>query len=663
MPPRHRRPMLTHLEPRDVPAILQPAGDETLANVTTQGFQGRPAVAAFTGGSVVVWHSEGDAATGTDVFGRLFDAAGLPIGGEFRVNASTAGNQAFAKVAAHASGDFVVSWHGPDGDSYGVYARRFNAAGQPQGGEFLVNQYTTSSQAYSAVAIDADGDFTVAWQSNGQDGSGYGIYARRYSSAGVAQGDEFRVNPVTEFNQRRPSVASDAAGNVVIAWNSRSEDGSGYGVYARRYSAAGAPTWAGRANQTTFDNQYFGEVASDANGGFMIAWAGYGPGDDLGVYARRFNADGSPRGDEFRVNATTAGNQTLSAVAVAADGDAVIVWQSEGQDGSANGIFARRYSPTGSARGGEFRVNTTTTGEQAYAAVSRDAAGNTVFVWESLGQDGSGPGVIARRYTMTAGAPTFVLFEGGFLWRRDGAVWSAVSSNVAAVADPVIDADGRAVTLISFANGFVWEYSEDGDWTSLASGVQVAAAGQSSTYMAFAAGGLWRRDRANGSWTAVSGATVTGLSVGRDATGQDLVGVIFQGNFAWTYRPAVGQWTALSATVASLSVGPAGEVAVLFQGGFLWQYQQSTGAWQSLTSNVSAVTAGSAANGGRQFNIRFNDASAWTFTDAGWAVMTTGVQRLSRARGGVTDVVFTGGFQWQVGPNSGQWTSIAAGVV
>ena len=66
-----------------------------------------------------------------------------------------------------------------------------------QGSEFLVNTFTTSYQSNSAVAIDADGDFVVTWHSDGQDGSGYGIYAQRYNASGVAQGSEFLVNTFT----------------------------------------------------------------------------------------------------------------------------------------------------------------------------------------------------------------------------------------------------------------------------------------------------------------------------------------------------------------------------------------------------------------------------------------------------------------------------------
>ena len=116
-------------------------------------------------------------------------------------------------MAADSAGDFVVVWEsgGEDGDGYGIFAQRYNAIGMTQGPEFRVNTYTTSDQQRPSVAMDSAGDFVVAWQS-GEDGSGYGVYAQRYNVAGVAQGSEFQVNTYTTNNQYAPSVAMDSAG-------------------------------------------------------------------------------------------------------------------------------------------------------------------------------------------------------------------------------------------------------------------------------------------------------------------------------------------------------------------------------------------------------------------------------------------------------------------
>ena len=106
----------------------------------------------------------------------------IPAGSEFIVNTFTTGSQEFVSVATDSDGNFVVVWYSgdQDGDSDGIYAQRYNSSGTPQGIEFQVNTYTTSTQLNPSVAMDGDGDFVVAWGSEGKDGDGYGIYAQRY---------------------------------------------------------------------------------------------------------------------------------------------------------------------------------------------------------------------------------------------------------------------------------------------------------------------------------------------------------------------------------------------------------------------------------------------------------------------------------------------------
>ncbi|MEH2328406.1 hypothetical protein [Nostoc sp.] len=194
---------------------------------------------------------------------------------EFQVNTYTIGNQSNSTVAIDADGDFVISWisSGQNGSAFGIYAQRYNSAGVAQGGEFKVNTYTSSFQYNPRVAMDAAGDFVISWQSYGQDGSDNGIYAQRYNSAGVAVGDEFKVNTYTTNSQSNPTVAIDADGDFIISWTSNGQDGSRSGIYAQRYNSAGvAQGGEFLVNTYTNNNQVNPTVAMDATGDFVISW-------------------------------------------------------------------------------------------------------------------------------------------------------------------------------------------------------------------------------------------------------------------------------------------------------------------------------------------------------------------------------------------------------
>ncbi len=96
---------------------------------------------------------------------------------------------------------------------------------------FQVNSSIDGNQ-YCPSIITTDNGFVLTWQSSNQDGSGYGIYAQRFDNSGNRLGDEFQVNTYTINNQERPSIAQ-LDGGFVITWNSYSQDGSEYGIYAQ----------------------------------------------------------------------------------------------------------------------------------------------------------------------------------------------------------------------------------------------------------------------------------------------------------------------------------------------------------------------------------------------------------------------------------------------
>ena len=117
-----------------------------------------------------------------------------PLGDEFRVNRNATGTQDEAAVATNADGDFVVVWQGPDGGGSGIFFRRFDADGVSLSRDLPVNSVTSGTQVLPSIAMDADGAFVVAWTDfSGQDGDGGGVYARRFDASGNPEGVEFPV--------------------------------------------------------------------------------------------------------------------------------------------------------------------------------------------------------------------------------------------------------------------------------------------------------------------------------------------------------------------------------------------------------------------------------------------------------------------------------------
>jgi hypothetical protein len=216
------------------------------------------------------------------------------VTGELQVNAYTMGSQNAPAVATSASGDFIVAWNsGHDGSSRGIFGRVFSSAGTALASEFQVNTYTMFDQQGPAVAAGIEGDFVVVWRSQGQLGlpNQYDLLARRISSAGAPLAGEFQVNVYgsTLVSPSSPSVTAVAEGDFVIAWHVFG-DGSDYGIFARRFSSAGAPlTGEVQVNRYTVGHQLAASVAASAAGDFVIAWSSLTQdGSFYGVFAQRF---------------------------------------------------------------------------------------------------------------------------------------------------------------------------------------------------------------------------------------------------------------------------------------------------------------------------------------------------------------------------------------
>lgn len=132
------------------------------------------------------------------------DEAGRAARGNFR-----------SPIAKHAPMPAPRASGAADPDANSAVARALSALGlaaparpdapaaldaTPAGSEFQVNTYTADDQRAPSVAMDADGDFVVVWESDDSDGtdtSGESIQAQRYTAAGSVVGSQFQVNTYT----------------------------------------------------------------------------------------------------------------------------------------------------------------------------------------------------------------------------------------------------------------------------------------------------------------------------------------------------------------------------------------------------------------------------------------------------------------------------------
>jgi len=320
---------------------MQPGGN--FGNGSFGGFAAGDANPAITfvkdGGMRLVWQTS--SSPGDDV--DLAIVGGSDLYPSEQINLHTTGLQQLADVAAGPGGDHIVVWQsgssaGDDSSLDSIQALHFAADGTP-GPQFQVNSYTPAGQYFPSVAV-RDGGFVVAWYGTVEhDADGFGVAMRLLDQDGVPTGDDIPVNVTTTGFQTIVGAAGDPSGRFAVVW--------------------GSPASAG----------------SDSDGS--------------SVQARYFDSDGSPLSNQVQVNTHTFGDQARPAVAATGDGSFIVVWESTDlapPDTSVRGIRGRWVTLGGGGLGDDdFQVNTYTTGNQRDPAVATDRDGNAIVVWESDG--------------------------------------------------------------------------------------------------------------------------------------------------------------------------------------------------------------------------------------------------------------------------------------
>jgi hypothetical protein len=395
---------LRELEDRSLLSV-SPVGIEFRVNTHTQGVQQTtpqaPQAVAMnptTGDYVAVWSSQGQISGGDwDVYFQRYNAAGVAQGPETLVNTHINGaNQLYASVAMNGSGNFVVTWSGNQAGHWNIYAQRFNSSGVAQGSIFQVSTSLLADQEYSTVAMDQSGNFVIAW--SGHQLGNWNAYAQAFNASGAPTSSVFGINtPILGQDQFLDDLAMNASGSFVVSWSGHQS--GRWAVYGQRYNASDSPVGSTfQVSTNTTDDQESSTVAMDAPGDFIVTWSGHQSGR-WNIYAQTYNAGGTPISSNFQVNPSTNQDQELSTVAYGNTANPIVTWSSNNQDGNGWGIYAQQVSPSGTLVGSELQVNTYTQNNQLYSSIAGDNNGNLVVIWSSNNQDGNNFGVYGQRFT------------------------------------------------------------------------------------------------------------------------------------------------------------------------------------------------------------------------------------------------------------------------
>lgn len=362
----------------------------------TAGDQETPVVArAASGASVIVWSGPASQRNLSEIFARRYDAQGNPVGPPIQVNQGVALRQYQPSVAMAADGSFAVVWaNGENGPGFKITGRRFDANGNPLGPEFRIDpEGSTVIATGPDIAMNASGDAVVVWGTRRAVGGLADLDARtirgRTLSADGQLGRAFRA----AFNflplLLSPHVGIAPDGDFAIVYRSDGSQKGTTGVYIRRYRANGRPYGAlpRRADRrlAAVDALNAPHIAFGADGSYAAAWTGYrGNNEPVSVFVRRFSADGRAIGDPRQIG------DSLRQPSIAIDANNNLLLATS----NAN-IELRHIAP-----GGIISPVQTIEGSRPFHVLAPSVAvggsNRALVTWQDFGRDGDGRGVYAR---------------------------------------------------------------------------------------------------------------------------------------------------------------------------------------------------------------------------------------------------------------------------
>ena len=392
-------------------------GGEFRVNTTNSpgGGQRNSSVTGLSDGRFVVSFDD-LVSGGSNVYFRIFNADGSPVGPDSIANTTTTGAQGLSSLTKLGAG-FVVTWQdfsqtGGDTSQFAIRAQMFDASGSKVGAEFLVNTTTFGGQTNPKVVELAGGRFVIGWENPTTERD---VVGQVFEANGTRVGGEFSINTVTTGAQDNLSLAALADGGFVATWtdNSNSPDDSSnfsvnLAVRGQKFDASGAKVGSAfLVNTTTENDQWLGDVHASPDGGFIVVFRhdfeGTGPG--YGIKLQSFDAQGQRRGGEIDITPPSLSFVTLPDIVVLPNGGYVVVWDATyttGPDTSSSSVWIEEFTAQGASIGGPAIVNTSTANRQLGADIALLANGDVVVTWDDFSNTNSTNIIIAAQRFSTA---------------------------------------------------------------------------------------------------------------------------------------------------------------------------------------------------------------------------------------------------------------------
>ncbi|ESQ91768.1 hypothetical protein ABAC460_05360 [Asticcacaulis sp. AC460] len=300
---------------------------------------------ALADGSFVILTAAGSSQL--DAYATRYSATGTVLNSQVALTNSSAFHEQYLAATGLSDGGYALTWtqYPIAGGNPVVKFRTFNADGTPSGSEVSATSGAGNAQVNSQVVQLSNGTIVVSWSQDGADGSGYGVLAQRFTAAGTSLGDATVVNTLTANQQHGVRMTALSGGGYVVSWSDNTAWARKFQVYDASGVKVGTETTLANTYVHWLNNQSVSlayvasEISALPDGGFVIAsCVTDGKQFSLFRYDASGNLLGSPSGIPTDVSNVFSSN--LYAFTLA-DGSVQVMWLNEG---NGNALMNRNFA-------------------------------------------------------------------------------------------------------------------------------------------------------------------------------------------------------------------------------------------------------------------------------------------------------------------------------
>jgi hypothetical protein len=316
-------------------------------------------------------------------------------------------NQNQLLIISDGSGGAIFCWNDKRNGLNGTYNDEVYAQRISSNGNILwtidgikVTPSNVWSDTYS-MCSDGNGGAFISWHDILDSNS---LYVQHINASGTLMWDSSGaiICSTTISQQIISKIASDGNGGAIIAWGDTRNGGqNNEDVYAQRVNAAGVVQWDANGMAVINASGFQGgslQITSDGGGGAIMVWEDQRSGTTVEIYTQKVNAAGAILWDSTGVLVNSITGGSLYPQLINDAGGAIICWVDRRNGNNDWNIYAQKISSSGMAQWAINGVGVClASSNQNSPQLTSDGNGGAIITWNELGSGIPDPNIYAQR--------------------------------------------------------------------------------------------------------------------------------------------------------------------------------------------------------------------------------------------------------------------------